>query len=205
MAAPTPAAPVRDEPSSLYSWYVLGILFLVYLSNHVDRQILGILLQPIKEEFGLSDTQLGLLTGPAFALVYTIAGIPIARRADRGSRVTIVAVSAAIWSVMTALSGLARGFWSLAAFRVGVGIGEAGCSPPSHSLISDYFPPERRARAMAVYAAGTQAGSALGWLLGGATMAAIDRSSCAWSCRSHRIRYHMPQSLTPTMRSMSPL
>ncbi len=150
-----------------YSWYILTLLFFVYLSNHVDRQILIILLEPIKQEFGASDFQMGLLTGPAFALFYTIAGIPIARWADRGSRRTIIAISAAIWSGMTALSGAASSFAWLALFRVGVGLGEAGCTPPSHSLISDYFPTGQRARAMGVYSAGTQAGAALGWLLGG--------------------------------------
>ena len=158
-----------DAPieASRYSWYVLGLLCLVYLSNHVDRQVLMILLEPIKAELGTTDLQMGLLTGPAFALFYTIAGIPIARWADRGTRKTIVAISVAIWSLLTALSGAARSFGALALLRVGVGIGEAGCSPPSHSLISDYFPPHQRARAMGIFSAGSQAGAAFGWLLGG--------------------------------------
>jgi MFS family permease len=146
---------------------VLVILFLVYLSNHIDRGILNILIEPIKAEFGASDLVMGLLAGPVFALFYATLGVPIARLADRGSRVDIVALSAAIWSAMTALSGAAWSLVSLAAFRVGVGVGEAGCSPPSHSLISDYFPPERRGRALGVYAMATQAGIAFGWLLGG--------------------------------------
>ncbi|MCR9093577.1 MAG: MFS transporter [bacterium] len=150
-----------------YRSYVLGLLCLVYMSNHIDRQILMILLQPIKDELGTSDLEMGLLTGPAFALFYTFAGIPIARWADRGSRKTIIAISALIWSAMTTLSGTARSFASLALMRVGVGIGEAGCSPPSHSLISDYFPPHQRARALGIYSAGTQLGAAIGWLLGG--------------------------------------
>lgn len=159
--------PTSDSWTPGYARYVLGLLTLVYLSNHIDRQILMILLEPIKKEFGTTDFQMGLLTGPAFALFYTFAGIPIARWADRGSRKTIVALSVAIWSVMTALSGIARGFISLGLLRVGVGIGEAGCSPPSHSLISDYFPPHQRARAMGLFSAGSQAGAAFGWLLGG--------------------------------------
>ena len=150
-----------------YSWYVLTLLFFVYLTNHIDRQILNILLEPIKEEFGASDFMMGLLAGPTFALFYATAGIPIARFADRASRRNIIAVSAAVWSLMTALSGAARSFVMLALFRVGVGIGEAGCSPPSHSLISDYFPAEKRGRALGVYAMATQAGAAFGWLLGG--------------------------------------
>jgi len=150
-----------------YPWYVLGLLLLVYTSNHIDRQILMILLEPIKKEFELSDFQMGLLTGPAFGLFYVIAGIPIARWADSGSRKAIIAISVAAWSLLTALSGATRGFASLALLRVGVGIGEAGCTPPSHSLISDYFPISRRARAMGIFMAGTQAGAAFGWLLGG--------------------------------------
>jgi predicted MFS family arabinose efflux permease len=166
-SAGNPSTPEAEDRSSGYAWYVLGLLCFVYLSNHVDRQILMILLEPIKDEFGATDFQMGLLTGPAFALFYTIAGIPIARWADRGSRKTIIAISVALWSLMTALSGAARGFASLAMLRVGVGIGEAGCSPPSHSLISDYFPPNQRARAMGFFSAGSQAGAAFGWLLGG--------------------------------------
>jgi len=119
-----------DVPATRYSWHVLGLLCFVYLSNHVDRRILMILLEPIKEEFGASDFQMGLLTGTAFALFSPIAGIPIARWADRGSRTRIFALSVNIWSLMTALSGAAAGFLSLALMRVGVGIGEAGGSPP---------------------------------------------------------------------------
>jgi len=157
----------RQTEVTAYSWYVLTLLFLVYFSNHIDRQILNILIQPIKKEFGASDFMMGLLAGPAFALFYTTAGIPIARLADSHSRRNIIAISAAVWSAMTALSGTARSFGMLAVFRVGVGIGEAGCSPPSHSLISDYFPVERRGKALGVYAMATMAGGAFGWLLGG--------------------------------------
>ena len=158
---------VKETEVTTYSWYVLTLLFFVYLSNHIDRQILNILMEPIKEEFGASDFMMGLLAGPTFALFYATAGIPIARIADRASRRNIIAISAAVWSIMTALSGTARSFLSLAMFRIGVGIGEAGCSPPSHSLISDYFPAEKRGRALGVYAMATQAGAAFGWLLGG--------------------------------------
>ena len=146
---------------------MLTLLFCVSLSNHIDRQILNILIEPIKEEFGASDLMMGMLAGPAFALVYATAGIPIARLADTYSRRSIIAASAAVWSGMTVLSGTARSFVMLAVFRVGVGLGEAGASPPSHSLISDYFPAERRGRALGVYSMAVQAGAAFGWLLGG--------------------------------------
>lgn len=163
----TSAASNEKTQVTAYSRYVLTLLFFVSLSNHIDRQILNILIQPIKEEFGASDLMMGLLAGPAFALFYATAGIPIARLADSYSRRTIIAASAAIWSAMTMLSGAARSFGMLAVFRVGVGLGEAGCSPPSHSLISDYFSVEHRGRALGVYAMAVQAGAAFGWLLGG--------------------------------------
>ena len=122
----------------------------VYTFNFIDRQILVILQESIKAELGLSDTQLGLMTGLTFALFYVTLGIPIARLADRSNRRNIVAFSLAIWSAMTALSGLAGNYIQLLLARIGVGIGEAGGSPPSHSIISDYFPPERRATALSL-------------------------------------------------------
>ena len=118
--------------------YVLGVLVVVYTFNFIDRQILSILLDPIKNELGLSDTAMGMLTGFAFAAFYATLGIPIARFADRSNRRNLVALSLGIWSMMTALSGLAQNFWHLLLARIGVGIGEAGCSPPAHSMISDY-------------------------------------------------------------------
>lgn len=160
-AVPTP--PV----SSAYRRYVLGLLLVVYVVNFVDRQILSILAEDIKRDLGLSDTQLGFLTGLSFALFYTLAGIPIARWADRGNRRTIIAIGLGIWSAMTALSGSARGFVQLAAARVGVGIGEAACSPPAHSLIADYFARDTRARALAIYSLGIPIGSSIGLLAGG--------------------------------------
>ncbi len=135
--------------------------------NFVDRQILTILAKPIADELGFSDTQLGLLTGPAFALFYTFAGIPIARWADVGVRRSIIALALLIWSGMTAVTALAGNLTQLALARVGVGVGEAGCSPPAHSLISDLFPVERRATALAIYSLGIPIGGALGSLLGG--------------------------------------
>jgi len=150
-----------------YARYVLGLLSLVYVVSFIDRQILAMLMEPIKQEFGASDTAMGLLTGFAFVLFYTLAGIPIARLADRASRKYIIAASLAVWSAMTAASGLVRTFAGLATVRVLVGVGEAGCNPSAHSLIADYFPPQRRATALAVYACGVYFGSAIAFLAGG--------------------------------------
>jgi MFS family permease len=155
------------EVSSGYANYVLVVLFLVYVINFIDRQVLSVFIGPIKAEFGVSDSAMGFLVGFAFALFYTIAGIPIARWADRGNRRTIIAIGLAVWSGMTVASGLARNFVQLALARIGVGVGEAAGSPPAHSLISDYFPPERRATALGIYAWGVYIGSALAYLFGG--------------------------------------
>ena len=141
---------VTDPQSNNYKWFVLAILTVVYAFNFIDRQILVILQEPIKAELGLSDTQLGLLTGFSFAVVYVTAGIPIAWLADRSNRRNIVAVSLGIWSVMTALSGMVQNYTQLLLARLGVGLGEAGGSPPSHSMISDYFPEEQRGTAISI-------------------------------------------------------
>ncbi|MCH2172784.1 MFS transporter [Myxococcota bacterium] len=147
--------------------YALGLLFVVYAVSLVDRQILAMLLEDIKLEMGLKDWQLGFLSGLAFALFYSTAGIPLARLADRGSRRAVIAAGMIAWSIATALSGAARGFWQLALARVAVGVGEAAGSPPSHSLISDLFPPESRARAIAIYTMGANVGVMGGYMLGG--------------------------------------
>ncbi|MBT8089045.1 MAG: MFS transporter [Gammaproteobacteria bacterium] len=139
----------------------------VYIFNFIDRQILVILQESIKAELGLSDKQLGLLSGFTFAVFYVVCGIPIARWADRYNRVNIVSLSIAVWSGMTALSGLTANFMQLLAARIGVGVGEAGGSPPSHSIISDYFPHEERGRALSVYSIGIYIGILIGFLLGG--------------------------------------
>ena len=164
-----PAASTHPAPdfSPGYRAYALGLLVVVYVLNFVDRQILTILAKPIADELGFSDAQLGLLTGPAFALFYTFAGIPIARWADRGVRRSIIALALLIWSGMTAVTAFAGNLSQLALARVGVGVGEAGCSPPAHSLISDLFPAERRATALAIYSLGIPIGGALGSLAGG--------------------------------------
>ena len=147
--------------------YVLGVLVAVYTFNFIDRQILSILLEPIKRDLGLSDTQLGVLGGLAFALFYATLGMPIARIADRSNRRNLVAAALAVWSAMTALSGLVGNFWQLLAARIGVGVGEAGCSPASHSIISDYYPARRRATALGIYALGIPFGTLFGLVAGG--------------------------------------
>ncbi|MAK43215.1 MULTISPECIES: MFS transporter [unclassified Spongiibacter] len=149
------------------AYYALFILTIVYSFNFIDRQLLAILQESIKAELLLSDTQLGLLTGFAFALFYVTAGIPIARWADAGNRRNIVALAVFIWSFMTAISGLVQNYLQLLLARIGVGVGEAGGSPPSHSMISDMFPAERRASALGFYSTGVSIGILFGFLMGG--------------------------------------
>lgn len=161
------------EPSSRYRALVLALLVVVYTFNFLDRQILGILAGQIKKELLLSDTQLGLMGGLAFAAFYTLLGLPIAWLADRYSRVGIMTVALAVWSGFTALCGFAGGFWQLFLCRMGVGTGEAGGVAPAYSLIADYFPPAQRARALAVYSFGIPIGSALGVLFGGLIASAV--------------------------------
>jgi len=156
-----------DEQLPVNRAYVLFILVVVYTFNFIDRQIVGILAVPIKAELGLTDTQLGLMGGLAFALFYTGLGIPVAMLADRFSRTWIMTAALTIWSAMTAASGLATNFWQLFAARLGVGVGEAGGVAPAYSLISDYFPPGQRARALSVYSFGIPIGSAIGIVFGG--------------------------------------
>jgi len=155
-----------ERPSTGYARYVLGVLTVMYTFNYLDRYVLTILVVPIKQELELSDTMMGFLLGPAFALFYTALGIPIARLADRRSRRVILSVSFLIWSAMTAAAGLARSGAVLAATRVGVGVGEAGGTAPAHSMISDYFPPENRALAFGVFQQGVYLGQMLGLAVG---------------------------------------
>jgi MFS family permease len=150
-----------------YRNYVLVMLTLVYVFNFIDRQLLVILQESIKKELHLSDTQLGLLSGFTFAIFYVTLGIPIARFADKGNRRNIVTLSLGLWSVMTAFSGLARNFIQLLLARIGVGVGEAGGSPPAHAMISDYFPPEKRSTALSVYSTGIYFGVLIGFIMGG--------------------------------------
>lgn len=157
----------RETTSPLYRAYVLFILVVVYTFNFIDRQIVGILAVPIKTELALSDTQLSLMGGLAFALFYTLLGIPIAMLADRKNRVWIMTAALSVWSAMTVACGFVQNFGQLFMARLGVGVGEAGGVAPAYSLISDYFPPEKRARALSIYSFGIPIGSALGILLGG--------------------------------------
>lgn len=168
-------APVRSQTRPAFAWppteatrrVVVGFLLAAYTLNFIDRTIVTILGQAIKVDLKITDTQLGLLGGMAFALLYTVLGIPIARVAERRNRVTIISVSILVWSAFTAACGLAGNFATLMAMRVGVGIGEAGCSPPSHALISDYYEPRKRASALAVYAFGIPLGAMIGAVIGG--------------------------------------
>lgn len=148
-------------------YYALVLLTVVYTFNFIDRQLLAILQESIKAELLLSDTQLGLLTGFAFAVFYVTAGLPIARWADRSNRRNIVALAIGVWSFMTAISGAVQNYTQLLLARIGVGVGEAGGSPPAHSILSDIFPPERRASALSFYSMGVNIGVLFGFLAGG--------------------------------------
>jgi len=165
----TPSQDGNENPytSTGASYYALVLLTIVYCFSFIDRQLLAIMQESIKADLGLSDSQLGLLTGFAFALFYVTAGLPIARWADHGNRRNIVALAVFIWSFMTALSGLAQSYFHLLMARIGVGIGEAGGNPPSHSMISDIFPPHRRASVLGFYFTGVNVGIMFGFLLGG--------------------------------------
>ena len=160
------ASPMRAASSARV---MLWTLLIVYTLNFLDRQILNILAEPIKAELGLSDTALGLLAGPAFAVFYAVLGIPIARYADKRStnRVWLISVSLAVWSAMTALCGFVQNFTQMLLARIGVGVGEAGCTPAAHSLISDTVPPEKRSSAIAFFGLGVPIGSLLGLIIGG--------------------------------------
>jgi len=153
--------------SNGYRTYALCMLLLIYMMNFLDRQIVNILAEPIKKDLGLLDWQIGAMSGLAFALFYTLLGLPIAQIAERGHRPLIIAGALAVWSGFTAIGGLAQNFTQLVLARIGVGIGEAGCTPPAHSLITDYVPKEKRASALAFYSMGTPLGGLLGFALGG--------------------------------------
>lgn len=153
--------------SERYRYYVLVMLTLVSTLNFVDRQLMAILLEPIKAEFQLSDTQLGFLTGFAFSIFYAICGIPLAKLADQGNRSRLIAIVIIVWSVMTAFCGLTLGFVSLMLARIGVGIGEAGSAPAVQSQLADYYEPRRRASMVGLQSTGVYLGILLGFLLGG--------------------------------------
>ena len=167
--ADAPPAPLGypGYGAASYRAYVLGALLVVYTFNFIDRVVIAIIQEPIKHEFALTDFQLGLLGGPAFAVLYTFLGIPIARLAERKNRMTILSICLAIWSGMTALCGFANSYAMLLLARIGVSVGEAGCTPPAQSVISDYFPATSRATAVSIYALGVPIGSMLAAIGGG--------------------------------------
>ncbi len=160
---------MASEPGyrPLYAWYVVAVLMVAYVCSFVDRQILALMVPAIRRDLGISDTQMSLLMGLSFALFYSILGLPIGRLADRTSRRRIIAWGIAVWSVMTALCGMARNYWQLFLARMGVGVGEAALSPPAYSLIADYFPKDRLGTAIGVYSLGIYLGSGLAMMLGG--------------------------------------
>ncbi|NUM55905.1 MAG: MFS transporter [Candidatus Hydrogenedentes bacterium] len=168
-AEPRPVETHEEEPypSPAYAWYVVGVLMVVYVLSFVDRQILSLIVGPVKKDLGVNDTQMGLLMGFSFAMFYSILGVPFGWLADQKSRRSIIAVGVAVWSAMTAMCVFARQFWQLFALRVGVGVGEAALSPAAYSLITDYFPRNRIATAISVYGMGIYIGSGMAFLLGG--------------------------------------
>ncbi len=163
------APPVVKEayPPLGYAWYVVAVLTIAYIFAFVDRQILNLLVGPIRRDLRISDTQMSLLMGFSFAIFYSLFGIPLGRLADSRSRRSIIAAGMILWSVLTAACGVARSFWHFLLLRMGVGVGEAALSPSAYSLIADYFPKERRATAISVYSMAYYIGSGLAFLLGG--------------------------------------
>jgi MFS family permease len=175
---PAAAVLATDEdpyPPIRYAWYVVAVLTLVYVFSFIDRQILNLMVAPIRRDLGISDTEMSLLMGFSFAVFYTFFGIPLGRMADSMSRRTIVAAGFALWSFFTAGCGAAKNFVQMLLMRMGVGVGEAALSPAAYSLITDYFPPARRATALSVYGMGIYIGSGLAFLLGGAVVAVAAR------------------------------
>ena len=157
----------NPEIGGRYARYVLGVLIVVYVFNFIDRQILSILAEEIKADLGIGDADIGFLYGTAFAVFYAIFGIPLGRLADVWVRKSLIAAGLAFWSAMTALSGTARSFTSLAVYRFGVGIGEASASPAAFSMLSDYFSPAQRATVLSIYSSGIYIGAGIGLFLGG--------------------------------------
>ena len=168
--------PIGQESVSPYAWYVLAILFLVYVLNFIDRQILAILAEDIKRDLDLTDADIGFLFGTAFGVFYALFGIPLGRLADSWHRVRLMSIGLALWSAMTALSGFARSGLTLSGARIGVGIGEATASPAAYSLISDWFPPRLRATALAIYSSGIYIGGGLSLFIGGLIVERWDRA-----------------------------
>jgi MFS family permease len=168
-----PAGAPQNTPASRAGWYAVSVLIVAYTFSYVDRTILTLMVKPIRASLQISDLQLSLLHGLAFAIFYTLLGIPIARLADRGNRRNIIAVGVAFWSVMTALCGLARNFSQLFLARVGVGVGEAALSPAAYSMLSDYFRGNALTRALSVYTAAIYVGAGLALMIGGVVIASV--------------------------------
>ncbi len=169
--------PKQPEPfSTAYAWYVVGVLTLAFTISFIDRQILSLLVQPIKQDLGVSDTQIGLLAGFAFAIFYSVLGVPIARLADNSSRRGLISIGVLLWSIMTAACGLARSYGTLFLMRIGVGVGEATLSPAAYSMIADYFPPNKLGRAIGVYAMGLYIGAGLAMVVGSAVVGLISEA-----------------------------
>ena len=169
-----PSLPPSRPTVPAVAWYAIAILTLANISSFVDRQILTLLVGPIRRDLGISDTGMSLLLGLSFAVFYSILGFPIARLADRASRKRIIAVGVALWSVMTAFAGFARGYWDLFLSRIGVGVGEATLNPPAHSLIADSVPRERLGTALGVYSMGIYLGVAVAQLIGGYVVGLVE-------------------------------
>ncbi len=167
IASPQAPGASTSPFSPAYTRYAMFLLLGIYIINFLDRAVINILAEPIKNDLGLADWQLGLMSGLAFAIFYTVLGIPIARLAERKNRPVIIGTAVMVWSGFTALSGAANSFATLVLCRIGVGVGEAGCTPPAHSLIADYVPKEKRASALAFYSMGTPLGGLLGLVMGG--------------------------------------
>ena len=176
----TTTTPNRDREvapaSEVYAWYVVAVLMFAYMVSFIDRQILSLLVQPIRRDFGISDTQISLLAGFAFALFYSVLGVPIARLADRTNRRFLISIGVVLWSIMTAACGLTKTYWQLFLARMGVGIGEATLSPAAYSMISDYFAPNKLAKAIGVYAMGLYIGAGLALLAGSAVITMVSQA-----------------------------
>ena len=175
-SVPRAAPPAAARPDPLYAWYVVFALTLIYMLSYMDRQILSLLVAPMKRDLGISDTQVGLLQGLAFGLFYTLVGLPLGRMADTRSRRNVIAAGVVLWSLFTSLCSVARSFVSLFLARMGVGVGEASLSPSAYSLISDYFPGERLGLAISVYYMGVFFGSSLSLLVTGTLLDALAHS-----------------------------
>lgn len=165
----------KPYPNPVYAWYVVAVLVVAYTFSFIDRQILSLLVEPMRRDLQISDFQISLLHGIAFAIFYTFMGLPIGRMVDRRRRVTIISVGILVWSLMTAACGVARNYWQLFTFRMGVGAGEAALSPAAYSMISDYFPPKRMGFALGVYGMGVYIGAGLALVIGAEVIALVSQ------------------------------